>query len=148
MPIVQICPKCLTANSDVLTLCQKCGHSFTESVAAPSITPLRLIGIGAIVLLTGVGLCSWWVVSPERGDRVTQVEYGQAWPFTVTAGTLRCVTDGARKYVTLDTGDGIEYGLNGSARAFGFPDSRSIYRDGKTGADLQPLIDRGLRLCQ
>jgi hypothetical protein len=40
------------------------------------------------------------------------------------------------------------YGVNGSARAFGYPDHASILKAGKTGADVQPLIDRGLSLCE
>jgi hypothetical protein len=80
--------------------------------------------------------------------RVTQQEFGERWPFTVPEGRLRCDKDGAREYVTLDTGKGIYYALNGSARSFGFPDSKTIQKPGTTGADLQPFIDRGLRLCR
>jgi hypothetical protein len=50
--------------------------------------------------------------------------------------------------VTLDTGNGIQYGLNGSAKTFGFPDSASILKPGIVGNDLQPFIERGLTLCK
>lgn len=80
--------------------------------------------------------------------RVTRAEFGDAWPFTVPEGALRCQTDRQRKYVTLDTGDGIWYGLNGSAKDFGFPDSASILKPGIVGNNLQPFIARGLTLCK
>jgi hypothetical protein len=69
------------------------------------------------------------------------------WPFTVTAGTLRCEVNGPRKMVTLDTGTGIYYGLNGAARGFGYPDGLKILKPDKTGADVQPYITKGLTLC-
>jgi hypothetical protein len=81
---------------------------------------------------------------------VKDSDFGDRWPFTVPAGTLRCVRESLRSdrlFVTLDTGNGIEYGLNGSAREFGFPDGLRILKPGKTGADIQPFITRGLALC-
>ena len=84
------------------------------------------------------------------GDRVTSAEFGEAWPFTISDGTLRCERESQRSprlLVTLDTGDGIMYALNGSAISFGYPHHRSILKQGKTGADVQPLITRGLKLC-
>lgn len=82
------------------------------------------------------------------GIHISSAEYGPVWPFTVTEGTLRCDADGPRKYVTLDTGKGIYYALNGSAKAFGYPDAVSIQKPGTTGVDLQPFIQRGLTLCR
>jgi hypothetical protein len=100
----------------------------------------------AIVLLgLLIGACD------TQNIHVTSAEYGEAWPFTVAAGTLRCDREGrlsGRLLVTLDTGDGIMYGLNGSAQSFGYPSYRSILKPGKTGADVQPFIQRGLTLCK
>jgi hypothetical protein len=84
------------------------------------------------------------------GIRVTSAEYGEAWPFTVQSGTLNCERESRRSnrlFVTLDTGDGIMYGLNGAAQSFGYPAHRSILKPGKTGADVQPFIKLGLTLC-
>ncbi len=65
-----------------------------------------------------------WTVGTARtkplGIRVSRQEFGNQWPLTVPEGTLRCETDGPRQLVALDTGDGIQYGINGSARSFGF----------------------------
>lgn len=94
-----------------------------------------------IVLLASSGGCG------SDGIPVSSTEYGERWPFTVASGTLRCDRDGPRQYVTLDTGKGIYYALNGSAKSFGYPDSADILKSGKTGADLQPLIQRGLTAC-
>jgi hypothetical protein len=87
----------------------------------------------------------------DRNGHISAAEYGPSWPFTVADGTLACTHESrrsARMFVTFDSGNRIEYGLNGSARDFGFPDpSNSIMKPDKTGADLQPFIARGLRLC-
>ena len=81
------------------------------------------------------------------GVPVDSTQYAERWPFTVASGTLRCDRDGPRQYVTLDTGKGIYYALNGSAGSFGYPDSKERLKPGKTGADLQPFIDLGLTAC-
>jgi len=66
----------------------------------------------------------------------------------VTSPPAECVKDGPRQLVTLDTGNGIQYGINGSARSFGFPDVKAIQKPGTAGIHLQPFIDRGLTLCR
>jgi hypothetical protein len=85
------------------------------------------------------------------GISVSEADVGaSAWPFTVSAGTLRCTLDSyqtRRPLVTLDTGDGIHYGLNGAAISAGFPTHRAILKPGKAGVDVQPFIDRGHTLC-
>ncbi len=86
--------------------------------------------------------------SEPPGIRVTSQEFGNLWRFTIAEGKLLCETDRARKLILLDTGNGIQYGINGSAREFGFPDGRSILKDGFVLANLQPFIDRGLTLCK
>lgn len=96
-----------------------------------------------IVLVSAVACAS-----PDDGIRITATEYGPRWPFTLESGTLRCQKDRTRQYVTFDDGQGVQYGLNGAARGLGFPDGLTILKPGKTGADLQPFIDRGLTLCQ
>lgn len=97
----------------------------------------------AIVLLAGAS-----VACGREGVPINRSDLGDAWPLTIEGGTLRCETDGPRQLVTLDTGDGIEYGINGSARQFGFPDVKAVLRPGKVLADLQPLIQKGLPLCR
>lgn len=97
------------------------------------------------VMLVGGGCGS----PPDDGISVTQSEYGDRWPFTVTEGTLRCYNDPPRKHVVLDAGNGVQYGLNGAARGAGkFPDSKQIMKPERFGVHLQPFIDRGLTLCK
>lgn len=101
------------------------------------------------ILLIVTASASIGCASPA-GIPVSAAQSGEAWPFTIASGTLRCSAErykSPRLLVTLDTGDGIEYGLNGTARQFGFPDGMKILKHGKTGADLQPFITRGLMLC-
>lgn len=88
------------------------------------------------------------ITATTESPRVTNADYGESWPFTIDAGTLLCTVDGPRKYVRLDAGNGIEYALNGTARTFGFPDSKSIQKPDTYGVHLQPFIDRGLKLCR
>lgn len=96
------------------------------------------VALAALLLLAGCG----------TDTKVSSAEFGDAWPLTVSEGKLQCQTDGPRKLVTLDTGKGIYYALNGSAKSFGFPDVKAIQKPGTTGAGLQPLIERGLALCK
>lgn len=82
---------------------------------------------------------------------VIKQDYEPNWPFTIDKGTVECQRESlrsARVFITLDTGNGIAYGLNGSAKDFGFPDSRAIMKPGTTGVDLQPFIKMGLAICE
>lgn len=88
---------------------------------------------------------------PSSSIVVTAEEYGDEWPFTVPSGTLYCYEDllEGRQYVTFGTGDGIEYGVNGSARDFGFPEmDETILTDYPDRSKTLPLIDRALELCE
>lgn len=99
-----------------------------------------------LFVLVAAAACSSQTNSPGY---VSMAEYGERWPFTVPDGTLYCYNDGPRKHVVLNTGNGIQYGLNGAARGAGkFPDSKDIMKPDKFGVHLQPFIDRGLTLCK
>ena len=93
--------------------------------------------------------------TPTPVGYITQAQYGAAWPFSVAAGQLVC-TDGAaaggngRILVTFrpDDNRGIEFGLNGSALDFGFPDlDESMMPAYPDKSGLHDLIQRGLALC-
>lgn len=90
--------------------------------------------------------------TPDPGF-ITRTDYGDAWPFSVPAGTLACYDGaaaggGGRVLVTFSAGDGIEYGLNGSALDFGFPDlDQTIMPEYPNKSGLLDLIERGLALC-
>ncbi len=50
--------------------------------------------------------------------------------------------------VACNTGDGIEYGINGQARSFGFPDlDASVLPSYPDTSMLGDIIGRGLELC-
>ena len=87
--------------------------------------------------------------SNQRSVKVTQAEFGDAWPFTVAEGTVRCV--GASS-VVFDTG-GRTYAVNGTAKAqTEFPDFDSIWAADPKGIpgtkkSIGPIITKGLSLC-
>lgn len=115
---------------------------------------LRCVPI-AVVLAVGCGseYRAGFAQSPARQapNVVTRDDYEPNWPFTISKGTVECQHESrrsARVFVTLDTGSGIAYGLNGSAKDFGFPDSKAIMKPDATGADLQPFIKMGLAMCE
>ncbi len=89
------------------------------------------------------------VDTADRGY-VTQSEFGEDWPFSVSAGTLVCYPSGdGRQFVTFDIGDGIEYGINGQARDFGFPDiDEAVLPSYPDLSGLGPIIAKGLELCE
>lgn len=83
--------------------------------------------------------------SAPDSDRVSRADMGADWPFTVESGVLSCEPVSE---VVLIASDGETYGLNGGARGSGqWADGLDILANGKTGADLGGLIERGLALC-
>jgi hypothetical protein len=91
--------------------------------------------------------------TPDPGY-ITRTGYGVDWPFSVPAGKLDCYDGaaaggGGRILVTFYVEDrGIEYGLNGSALDFGFPDlDATILPDYPDKTGILDLIERGLALC-
>jgi len=69
------------------------------------------------------------------------------WPFTVSAGTLRCHPG---ELVTFEAG-GVEYGLNGSATAH-YPRPTAIWADdpalgGGLKVSISGAIEAGRALC-
>ena len=103
--------------------------------------------MASVAVLGGIG-CTDDQGDPIRSVKITQEALGDAWPFAVAGGSLRC-RDGA---VTFRTG-GTTYGLNPPAREEGAPAPFPIWLwaggpvvDRKVS--LTPLIERGLELCE
>lgn len=82
--------------------------------------------------------------SGDIGGAVSADGFGRAWPFTVDEGVLSCESLGPASAVTFMAPDGTEYGVNGTALSKGYPRINPIQR---RGADIGPIIDRGLSLC-
>lgn len=82
---------------------------------------------------------------------MTQAEFGDKWPFSVSEGTLRCEGSGGAGAVTFEAG-GKVYGVNGTAKGRGLPGIEPIWLDDSSGLGLKksvgPIIDRGLQLCR
>lgn len=87
----------------------------------------------------------------ERGQAVRSSEVSAEqvapWPFTVASGTLRC-RRGA--LVTFEAG-GVEYALNGSAEAAGYPSVLPVWGMDPQVAGLRqnirPALEAGQALC-
>jgi glucose/arabinose dehydrogenase len=78
---------------------------------------------------------------------ITAAEFGDAWPFTVESGTLRCI---AGQAVVFEA-NGIVYAVNGVAESQGFANVEAIWRDDPAVEGLKvnigPIIERGRTLC-
>jgi len=88
---------------------------------------------------------------------ISQQQYGDKWPFTVSKGILECVPPGI---ITFHTKKNI-YAINGLASSMGYDKIRQIWRDDPkkkispdqpsslmTKVDLGPIIEKGLELCK
>jgi hypothetical protein len=85
---------------------------------------------------------------------ISSADLGDAWPLTVSGGTLRCEGPGAVSFIT---DEGIVYAVNGTGTAWSrannlaWSDIDTIHsQDPSTGgkAKLGRLIAAGLRLCK
>lgn len=94
-------------------------------------------------------------VAMQSNERlISQAEYGEAWPFTVAEGTLRC----ERGDRVIFIHEGVKYALNGLAISFaeeaGYVDFREagIWRDNPDGITpkvyVGDIIQLGLSLCE
>lgn len=86
---------------------------------------------------------------------ISGAQLGAAWPLTVDAGELRCVSTGESAKAALFVHEGAVYALNGVAKSgaekSGWRDIDSIWRADPAGGGLKvsiaPLIERALALC-
>jgi hypothetical protein len=87
--------------------------------------------------------------SPAGSKDVSEATWTDgAWPLTVPSGTLACT--GGDDEVTFNT-TGTTYGVNGTAISHGLPPIDPIWKaaaDPGPRADLGPLIQEGIKLCQ
>jgi hypothetical protein len=95
--------------------------------------------------------------TPSQDPLVTQAQYGDAWPFAVDEGTLRCfviqsegIDDQPAAVITLD---GSNYALNGVAIQQGYTEltlESDVWLDNpETGAkvSISPLVAEAVALC-
>lgn len=84
--------------------------------------------------------------APPHAEQLTRASVGDAWPFTVDDGTLRCEAPGSVVFVS----SGKSYAVNGTARTHtDYPDVDEIWADDPAGGkkNIGPMIQRGLALC-
>lgn len=159
---MKTCPSCAETDlQDAALVCKHCGYGFQPPVPPDLVVAdlkstiahkqqhrrtSRTLVIGLIVAGV-IWFGGAWLISPA-GEAVSAATFGPNWPLTIGGGTLRCAKDGPRKIALLETGDGIDYALNGAAKSAKFPPADSVLKSGLTPADLQPLIDRALALCR
>lgn len=87
--------------------------------------------------------------APTDRRMVHKEDYGDAWPFTVDQGVVRCVAP--RNEVVFSSG-GKAYAVNGTAKANDlYADIGSIWKDDPmiAGAKVSigPILELGLSLC-
>ncbi|MFD4952155.1 hypothetical protein [Streptomyces sp. NPDC058451] len=87
------------------------------------------------------------VKAPAGGLAVTASRFTE-WPFTVSAGVLRC-EGGA---VTFEPPGGPRYAVNGTAKGAGYAAITPIWADDETlgyglKVDISEVLDEGLSLC-
>lgn len=74
------------------------------------------------------------------------------WPLTVREGVVRCQERDGGAVVTFVTPDARVYAVNGAAVSQRLPKIDPIWRRGSGlpdgRADISPLLERGLRLCE
>ena len=88
--------------------------------------------------------------SPDANRRsISKTNFSGEWMLTVDDGELLCVSP---KSVVFIAPDGTKYGVNGTAKDFGYPDIRPIWKDNPaiegTKIDIGSLINEGLKLCE
>ncbi|MFI5979180.1 hypothetical protein [Streptomyces sp. NPDC051452] len=84
---------------------------------------------------------------PSGGLAVTASRFTE-WPFTVSAGVLRCEA-GA---VTFEPPGGPRYAVNGTAKGAGYPAMTPIWADDTNlgnglKVDISEVLDKGRSLC-
>lgn len=107
------------------------------------------MGIGAFVVVMFLAFGGFGGGSePSVPERLVSRVDVTPWPFTVDAGVLRCRTHTG---VTFQPAGGVEYGLNGSAQAMGYPSPEVVWAADPAVAglrlDLGPAIALGQALC-
>jgi hypothetical protein len=135
-------------------------------VAVTEIKTLLVAIIVALVLVGAavpfVGMTAAW--SAEKALPVRESDLGDKWPLTVSEGFIRCEPVSAvSSAVTFTTLDGSIYALNGIAKGLRsptgekrflpiepiwLPDRRPGFAKMGLRADIGPLIDLGLKLCE
>jgi hypothetical protein len=91
-------------------------------------------------------------IKPRGGIEPVACGNFGSWPLTVARGYLRCEPSIRKNFerVIFTAPDGSEYAVNTSAHGVGYLGIEPILKRGKMGSkpDLDPLIQRGLRLCR
>jgi Protein of unknown function (DUF2511) len=101
-------------------------------------------------ILAGIVVCLLTIQGEDvrKAVLISEAEYGEAWPFTIPRGYLRCVGTGI---VVFADGDN-DYVLNGNAEMGGYTPVEKIGRatstKGKARFNFWPILDRGLELCK
>lgn len=92
-------------------------------------------------------IATLWACAGES-TTITEKEYGENWPFTVSSGSLEC----RRAHDVVLVSDGKVYALNGKARGNkSYRDFNEIWRDNPefpgSKVPLGDIISRGSELC-
>jgi hypothetical protein len=95
------------------------------------------VGLSRILVSAAVVFTVSSCATPDNLRSVTQQEFGDQWPFTVSEGTLACYQNA----VTFKTTTGLIYGLNGTAKSRQYPGPEVIWRVSHVG-EVPTIVDR------
>ena len=117
-----------------------------QQAVAPLVHKTSL-GFGLIATALCVCACSASSSEPFAGSStdVSEATWNHGtWPLTVSRGVLGCTVP---NQITFNN-SGTLYGLNGTAMDHGLPPIDPIWKpDGDARADIGPMIDEGMKLC-
>ena len=110
---------------------------------------IRLFTIPFLLLVLGTSF-----VDAGSSVVITESEFGERWPFTISRGTLSCTPFGKHGIVTF-TANGKTYAVNGLAKGRakqnGWREIDEIWKANPsfpgTKTDMHPIIEKGLSLC-
>jgi Protein of unknown function (DUF2511) len=103
-----------------------------------------VLALIANFVLGFVVVSALWPERPRAGVEISQADYGERWPFTMSHGSLRC--EGAGGIIL--TVHGKDYAVNGMAGSHYAPIQAVRHHAGEGDIDVGPIISRGLTLCR
>ncbi|MBD1864296.1 MULTISPECIES: DUF2511 domain-containing protein [Trichocoleus] len=114
------------------------------------------LAIAAITLSISIVFSGVLPIMAATSNSITisQAEFGDSWPFTVSNGELYCIGEGNGQQVgaVVFATEDESYAVNGTAKALGYKAIEEIWRSNPaipgTKINIGPIIQRGLEICK
>jgi hypothetical protein len=114
-----------------------------QPTAQRKVSPISM-ALMVVAFVVIMGYCGWSIAgraaSPAAPNerQISRESMGDAWPFTVDSGTLRCLNASDVVFVV----DGKTYAVNGTAKAR-YPEVNPLWRDDPAYPDLDLKVNIG-----